>query len=118
MKGRHEPCHDFWRVALGIKCDEQNLQLVGIRSQRLHDAAHVGQGRWADIRAVRITEKNKDELATKIYHGPRLAVVIGERKILAVVEARDIGIGKHRFRQGHAFVIAGRQGQRTSQNPG
>ena len=70
------------------------------------------------IRTVRVAKKNKHELATKIYNRARFAGVVGEGKILAVVEARDIGVGKYRFRQRHAFVIAGRQGPYTSQHTG
>jgi hypothetical protein len=83
-----------------------------------HDAGHIGQGRRADIRAVCEAEKNKDELTPKICDRAWLAVVIRERKILAVVETRDVGIGKRRFRQRHIFLIAARQDQGTSQQTG
>jgi hypothetical protein len=60
------------RITLGVKRDEQYLHLVGLFAERRHHLPHGAQCCGADIRALRVTEKDDGDLAFEIRQPARL----------------------------------------------
>src|SRR6266568_2744015 len=82
----------FLRVALRVDRDEENLQPLPVLAELLFHGLQLGKRRRTYVRATGITEEHHHRLAAKIGKRARLARMVGERKIPAVIGARYIGV--------------------------
>jgi len=99
------------RIAPRVDGDEQNLNPARIGPELLHCGGELCERRRAEVRALRVAEKNDDCLAAEVGERARLAVVIDEMKVAAEGGAGHIGaleFGRCRS--------AGRDRQRERQN--
>lgn len=93
-EGWVEPGHitgeELCRIALRIDRDEQDLHPGGVRSEQIERLLHRRQAGRADIRAMRETEEQRDQLALVIGQGTRLTGVVGQREAPAVFGAGHV----------------------------
>ena len=80
------------RVALRIDRDEEHLQPLPVLTELILYRFELGKRRRTYVGATGVAEEHHHHLATEIGKSARLARVVGERKILAVIGARDIRI--------------------------
>src|SRR5712692_1244452 len=80
------------RVALRVDRDEEHLKPLPILAESIFYRFELGKCRRTYVGATGVAEEHHHHLAAEIGKSARLAGVIGERKILAVVGARDIRV--------------------------
>src|SRR5262245_24147913 len=74
--------HAVWGIALGVHRDHQDLYLLCIlRSQSLYSLRDLGESRWTDARAKRVSEIEQDKFALKVAEMDWLAGMGGQRKV-------------------------------------
>jgi hypothetical protein len=66
---------DLGLVVLGIDGDEQDLDALAVRAQEPHRLAQRRHGQRADVRATRVAEIKRDDLAAVVRELVRCAVV-------------------------------------------
>src|SRR5712692_3344221 len=80
------------RVALRVDRDEEHLQPLPVLTELILYRFELGECRRTYVGATRVAEEHHHHLAAEIGKSAHLARVVGERKILAVIGARDIRI--------------------------
>src|SRR5206468_9882509 len=80
------------RVALRVDRDEEHLQPLPVLAELILYRFELGKGRRTYVGATGIAEEHHYHLAAEIGKTARLARVVGERKIPAVIGTRDIRI--------------------------
>src|SRR5204863_10165993 len=88
----------FLRVAFWVDRDEAHLQPLPVLAELIFHRLELGKRRRTYVRAAGVAEEHHHRLAAEIGKSARLAGVVGEREILAVIGPRDIGILERRAR--------------------
>ena len=106
------------RVALRVDGDEQHLHAARVRSELLHRGGELRERRRAEIRALRIAEKDDDGLAAKVGERTRLAVMVDQMEVAAEgrpghVRALELGRRRATGGDGQREQQDGRQAHRT-----
>ena len=81
IKGRDKPCQLFGRITLRINRNKKRLDLGRVRAEPIHDGGNLGQGRGADIRAIRKAEEHEHPAPCEVFVRLHLALVIGKFEI-------------------------------------
>src|SRR6266581_9640311 len=89
---RYVVCEKFLRVALRVDGDEEHLQPLPVLAELIFYRFELGKCRRTYVGAAGVAEEHHYRLAAEIGKSARLARVVGEGKILAVIGARDVGV--------------------------
>src|SRR2546429_6668569 len=98
VERRHVVREKFLRVALRVDRDEEHLQPLPVLAELIFHRLELGKRRRTYVRAAGAAAEHHHRLAAEIGKSARLARVVGEREILAVIRPRDIGILERRAR--------------------
>lgn len=77
-------------VALGIDCDENDLQAIAVGTKQLLDLRCTCQCGRTDVGALREAEEDQHDLAAEITQRARISVGIIELKIARISGAGDV----------------------------
>src|SRR5450830_993487 len=80
------------RITRRIDRHKQHLYALSLRAQCVHHIGHLSHGGRANIRALRVAKEHQHYLAFEISQSTWFAMMIGQCKVLGVIQASDIGI--------------------------
>src|SRR5258708_20438612 len=89
---RYVVCEKLLRVALRVDCDEEHLQPLPVLAELIFYRFELGKCRRTYVGAAGVAEEHHHRLAAEIGKSARLARVVGEGEILAVIGTRDVGV--------------------------
>src|SRR5215470_7378170 len=98
IEGRRVGREHVSRISFRVDRDEENLHALAVLPELIHRSLQLRERGGTYVGAARVAEKHHDHPAAEVRQRARLAGVVGQRELLAVVGPGYVGVLERRAR--------------------